>query len=49
MYNKVLRSAKKLYYEQTLESQKHNLRKTWEILKEAIGQKKGMQAESREG
>ena len=41
MYNKVLRSAKKLYYEQTLESQKHNLRKTWEILKEAIGQKKG--------
>ena len=40
-YNTIIRSAKKLYYEQTLESQKHNLRKTWQILKEAIGKKKG--------
>ena len=39
MYNSVLRLAKKKYYEEVLEFNKNNLRKTWEILREAMGKK----------
>jgi hypothetical protein len=40
MYNKLVRSAKKLYYEEALEYNKFNLKKTWQILKEATGTSK---------
>jgi hypothetical protein len=40
MYNKVIRTSKKIYYEEVLESNKNNLRKTWQILREAIGSTK---------
>ena len=36
MYNKVIREAKKLYYAQALKENKSNLKKTWEILREAL-------------
>ena len=36
LYNKVLRNSKKLYYEKALKESKNNLRKTWEILREAM-------------
>ena len=38
-YDKVIRAAKKLYFKQSLEQNKNNLRKTWNILREAIRKK----------
>jgi hypothetical protein len=38
LYNKVLRASKKSYYDSSLSKAKKNPRKTWEVLKEAIGQ-----------
>lgn len=35
IYNKLLTAAKKNYYESSLEENKYNLRKTWQILREA--------------
>ena len=35
LYNKLINAAKKLYYETAFEKHKLNLRKTWQILKEA--------------
>jgi hypothetical protein len=35
-YNKTIRSAKKLYFEKQLNTNKSNLKKTWKILKEAV-------------
>jgi hypothetical protein len=38
LFNKVMRASKKLYYSNNLTKSKNNPRKTWSILKEAIGQ-----------
>ena len=38
-YDKVIRAAKKLYFKQSFEQNKNNLRKTWDILREAIRKK----------
>ena len=38
-YNKVIRVAKKVYYKNSFDQHKNNLRKTWEVLKEAIRKK----------
>ena len=38
-YDKVIRAAKKLYFKQSFEQNKNNLRKTWNILREAIRKK----------
>ena len=38
-YNKVIRAAKKGYYKKTFDQHKNNLRKTWEVLKDAIRKK----------
>ena len=38
-YNKVIRAAKKGYYKKTFDQIKNNLRKTWEVLKDAIRKK----------
>jgi hypothetical protein len=35
-YNKVIRTAKKLYFQRSFEEHKSDLRKTWEVLREAI-------------
>ena len=36
LYNKLVRAAKKLYYETELQNNQNNLKQTWKILKEAI-------------
>jgi len=36
LYNKLVRAAKKLYYETELQNNQKNLKQTWKILKEAI-------------
>ena len=36
IYNKLVRAAKKLYYETELQNNQNNLKQTWKILKEAI-------------
>ena len=38
-YDKVIRAAKKLYFKHSFEQNKNNLRKTWDILREAIRKK----------
>ena len=38
-YNKVIRVAKKVYYKNSFDQNKNNLRKTWEVLKDAIRKK----------
>ena len=43
MYNSLVRLSKKLYFHQELENNKSNLRKTWQILNEAISSKKSPQ------
>jgi hypothetical protein len=48
LYNKTLRSSKKLYYKKSLENNTKNLKKTWEILRSAIdsgGPKRNLIAE----
>jgi hypothetical protein len=37
IYNALIRKSKKLYYQQQLKTFKHNPKKTWSILKEAMG------------
>jgi len=39
IYNKLLKTAKKLYYEKELVKHKSNLKKTWTLLREAINRK----------
>ncbi len=36
VYNKAIRCAKKLYFEKQLQINKSNLKKTWNLLKEAV-------------
>ena len=40
MYNKILRESKKLFFSRQLQSNANNLKKTWEILNEAINKRK---------
>ena len=40
MYNNVCRSSKKLYFQDELARNKHDLRKTWQLLNEAISKNK---------
>ena len=40
VYNKLIRAAKQLYYKSALEMHKHDLKKSWEILRDAIRKKK---------
>ena len=40
LYNKLIRSAKQLHYKLELEKNKNDLKKTWQILKDAIRMKK---------
>ena len=39
LYNKVLRAAKKLYFEQELRANQSNLKKTWDLIKTAMNKK----------
>ena len=39
MYNKLIRAAKKVYFEESLEKNKSNLKKCWDVLREAIRKK----------
>ena len=43
--NKVLKAAESEYYSKQLEINKHNMKKTWYIIKEAINKKKNTQAQ----
>jgi exonuclease III len=38
LYNRILRASKKLYFDNNLKKAKKNPKKTWSLLKEAIGQ-----------
>jgi hypothetical protein len=38
IYNRVVRASKKLYFDNNLKKSKKNPKKTWSLLKEAIGQ-----------
>ena len=40
LYNKILRESKKLFFSRQLQSNANNLKKTWEILNEAINKRK---------
>ena len=39
VYNKLIRAAKQLYYKSALEMHKHDLKKSWQILREALRKK----------
>ena len=39
MYNKLIRAAKKVYFEESLEKNKSNLKKCWDVFKETIRKK----------
>ena len=41
--NKILKAAESEYYSKQLEINKHNMKKTWYIIKEAINKKKNTQ------